>query len=153
MYIFCCSLLFTSSSPGRKDQFAVSYFSYFSTRYKLLFYWSRSTTGISGSTHWFVAVDLLIFYIFWNIPAGVTACGRLVWVGRWTDVREKLAYPYQKLHSILKQTPLEYSYNFCKRYSWKKYKSNVKKKNFHQNCCGEVLLTLHEQYCSRNVWR
>ena len=24
-----------------------------------------STTGRSGTTHWFVAVDLLIFYIFW----------------------------------------------------------------------------------------
>ena len=26
-------------------------------------YWSRSTTGRSGTTHWFVAVDFLIFYI------------------------------------------------------------------------------------------
>ena len=26
-------------------------------------YWSRSTTGRSGTTHWFVAVDLVIFYI------------------------------------------------------------------------------------------
>ena len=27
----------------------------------------RSTTGRSGTTHWFVAVDLLTFYIFWNL--------------------------------------------------------------------------------------
>ena len=32
----------------------------------LLSHWSRSTAGRSGTTHWFVAVDLLIFYIFWS---------------------------------------------------------------------------------------
>ena len=37
--------------------------------YKLLFYCSRSTSGRSGTTHWFVAVDLLIFYIFWYLSS------------------------------------------------------------------------------------
>ena len=45
-------------SPCRKDQFAVS--SYFSTSLILL---TRSTTGRSSTTHWFVAVDLLIFLV------------------------------------------------------------------------------------------
>ena len=30
-------------------------------------YWSRSTTGRSGTTQWFVAVDLLIFYILFFV--------------------------------------------------------------------------------------
>ena len=30
-------------------------------------YWSRSTTGTSSTTHWFVAVDLLIFYILFFV--------------------------------------------------------------------------------------
>ena len=45
----------TSSLPCRKDQFAVYIF------YKLLLYWSRSTTRRSGATQWFVTVDLLVF--------------------------------------------------------------------------------------------
>ena len=48
-YIFFCFIL------------SVCRFIFF---YKLLLYWSRSTTGRSGTTHWFVAVDLLTFYIF-----------------------------------------------------------------------------------------
>ena len=52
---FCFILLFTSSSPCRKDQFAVSYFST-----SLIVLWSRSTTGRPSTSHWFVAVVLLI---------------------------------------------------------------------------------------------
>ena len=60
IYIFYFILLFTSSSPYRKDQFT-----FFMIFYKLLLYLSRSTTGRSGTTQRFVAVDLLIYiYIY-----------------------------------------------------------------------------------------
>ena len=38
-------------------------------------YWFRSTSGRSGTTHWFVAVDLLIFYITGNclVPRGLSS--------------------------------------------------------------------------------
>ena len=49
-------LLITSSSFCRNDQFDISYIFFIP-------YWSRSTTGRSGTTHWFVAVDFLTFYI------------------------------------------------------------------------------------------
>ena len=57
IYIFCFILLFTSSSPFRKDQFAVSYFSTSLIVLIQVYNWE------AGTTHWFVAVDLLTFYI------------------------------------------------------------------------------------------
>ena len=39
--------------------------------YQLLLYWSRSTTGRSGTTRWFVAVDLLIYYFYFNFVLGL----------------------------------------------------------------------------------
>ena len=89
---FCFILLFTSSSPCRKDQFAISYFStslivlirdqpLFSFRFENYISGSRQrecmrtakigpdlrlTTGRYGTTHQFVAVDLPTFYeLFW----------------------------------------------------------------------------------------
>ena len=64
IYIFV--LLFclrNSSSPCCKDQFAVSYFVY-------KFNCTDPDLQLEDFpiTHWFVAVDLLISYIFWNLP-------------------------------------------------------------------------------------
>ena len=58
---FCFILLFTSSSLAvRISPVAVSYFS---KSLIVLIQVYRSTTGRSSTTHWFVAVDLLTFYI------------------------------------------------------------------------------------------
>ena len=39
--------------------------------YQLLLYWSRSTTGRSGTTRWFVAVDVLIYYFYFSFVLGL----------------------------------------------------------------------------------
>ena len=58
IYIFCFILLFTSSSLCRKDQFAVSYFSTSLIVLIQVYNWEIR--------QWFVAVDLLTFYILYR---------------------------------------------------------------------------------------
>ena len=66
--------MFTSSSLCHKNRFAFLYIIIF---YKLLhvLYWTKSTTGRSGTTQQFVAVETAdILYCDW------TACQRLIWL-------------------------------------------------------------------------
>lgn len=64
IYFLLYSFVYFFIRPRRKDQLPFHIF------LQVQLHWSRSTTRRSNITHWFVAVALLTFYIFWYLPGG-----------------------------------------------------------------------------------